>query len=91
VAYAAFSIFNGVFQAVREFVGVRELDTLVFATKRDGLASIYQTYLQRESPTLAQLGYHLEGPNRVEPYVEFVLKRVKPSSWRSEPRPSGSV
>jgi hypothetical protein len=90
VAYSAFAIFNGVFQAVREFVGVREPDTLVFATKRDELASIYQTYLRRESPTLEELGYRLEGPNRVEPYMEFVLKRTKPSSWRSEPRPSGS-
>jgi hypothetical protein len=61
----------------------------VFATKRDELASIYQTYLRRESPTLEELGYRLEGPNRVEPYMEFVLKRTKPSSWRSEP-PSGS-
>ena len=87
MAYSAFSIFNGVFQAVREFVGVREPDTLVFATKRDELASIYQTYLRRESATLEELGYQLEGPNRVEPYVEFTLRRLKPSSWRSEPRP----
>src|SRR5437870_3467683 len=47
IAYAAFSIFNGVFQAVEEFIRVREPGTLVFATKRDELAGIYQTYLRR--------------------------------------------
>jgi len=83
LAYLAFSIFNGVFQAVREFVEVREPDTLVFATKRDELAGIYQTYLRRESATLEELGYRLEGPHRVEPYIEFTLKRTKPSGWKA--------
>jgi hypothetical protein len=43
VAYLAFSILNGVFQAVEEFVGVREPETLVFANKREELAGIYPT------------------------------------------------
>jgi len=82
LAYSAFSIFNGLFQAVEEFVQVRESETLVFATKRDELAGIYQTYLRRESDTLKKLGYRLEGPHRIEPYVEFTLRRVTPSSWK---------
>ena len=65
------------FQAVRGFVEAREADTLVFATKRDELAGIYQTYLPRESGTLEELGYRLEGPHRLEPYVEFTLKRTR--------------
>jgi hypothetical protein len=40
VAYSAFAIFKGVFQAVREFVEVRQPDTPVFATKGNELASI---------------------------------------------------
>jgi len=82
LAHSAFSIFNGVFQAVREFEEVREPDVLVFATKRDELAGIYRTYLRRESSTLKDLGYRLEGPHRVEPYVELNLKRTRPSGWQ---------
>jgi hypothetical protein len=84
IAYSAFSIFNGVFQAVREFGEVREPDVLVFATKRDELAGIYQTYFRRESSTLENLGYRLEGPHRVEPYVEFTLRRVRLSGRKQE-------
>jgi hypothetical protein len=82
LAHLAFSIFNGVFQAVEEFVGVREPETLLFATKREALAGIYQTYLRRESATLEKLGYRLEDPEHVEPYRQFLLKRVRPSGWR---------
>jgi len=80
---SAFSIFNGVFQAVQEFVEVREPDILVFASKREELVGIYQTYLRREAGTLERLGYQLEGPQRIDPYTEFTLRRVKPSGWKS--------
>jgi hypothetical protein len=60
VAYSAFSIFNDVVQAVPEFIEVRQPETLVFATKRDELAGIHQTYLRKESTTLESLGYSLE-------------------------------
>jgi hypothetical protein len=81
--HSSFEIFNGVFQAVEEFIEVRAPETVVFATKRDKLAGIYQTYLRKESPTLEKLGYELEGPHRVDPYMEFVLKRTKPSGWKA--------
>jgi hypothetical protein len=80
---SSFEIFNGVFQAVEEFIEVREPETLVFATKRDKLAGIYQTYLRKESTTLERLGYQLEGPHRIDPYMEFVLKRIRPSGWKT--------
>jgi len=83
VVHSSFEIFNGVFQAVEEFIHVREPETLVFATKRDKLAGIYQTYLRKESATLQKLGYKLEGPHRVDPFMEFVLRRVKPSAWKA--------
>jgi len=82
VAHSAFEIFNGVFQSVEEFVGVREPEIVVFATKRDKLAGIYQTYLRKESATLRELGYELEGPVRVDPFMEFTLRRMKPSAWK---------
>ena len=57
--------------------------TLVFATKRDKLAGIYQTYLRKESSRLIQLGYRVVGPQRVDPYTEFQLKRTKPTGWKN--------
>jgi hypothetical protein len=83
IAHSSFEIFNGVFQAVEEFIEVREPETVVFATKRDKLAGIYQTYLRKESAALGKLGYQLDGPHRVDPYMEFVLKRTKPSGWKA--------
>ena len=80
--YSAFVIFNGVFQAVEEFIEVRQPDTLVFATKRDELANIYKTYLAREARTIESLGYALEGPHRVEPYTDFTLRRVNTSQCK---------
>jgi hypothetical protein len=84
IAHSAFAIFNGVFQAVAEFIEVREPETLVFATKRDELANIYQTYLRKWSTRIEELGYLLDGPMRVDPYTEFMLTRVRPSAWNAE-------
>jgi hypothetical protein len=81
--HASFEILDGVLQAVTEFVEVRQPDLLVFATKKDKLANIYQTYLRRESATLETLGYQLEGPQRVDPYIEFTLRRIKPPEWKA--------
>jgi hypothetical protein len=81
--HSSFEIFNGVFQAVEEFIEVREPEAIVFVTKRDKLAGIYQMYLRKESTKLEKLGYKLEGPQRVDPYMEFVLKRIKPSGWKA--------
>jgi hypothetical protein len=78
----AFRIFNGVFQAVREFIETREPDSVVFIAKEEDLASIYRTYLRREKSAIEELGCVIEGPNRVEPYTEFTLRRTKPSNWR---------
>jgi hypothetical protein len=78
----AFRIFNGVFQAVKEFTETREPEILVFIAKDEDLASIYQTYLRREAVDLEELGYRLEGPHRVDPYTEWTLRRIKPSAWR---------
>jgi hypothetical protein len=81
IAHSAFAIFNGVLQVTEEFLAVREPEIVVFATKRDELAGIYQTYLRREAQTIAKLGYKLEGPLRVDPYTEFVLRRMRTVGW----------
>ena len=79
---SAFAIFNGVFQAVAEFIEVREPETLVFATKRDELANIYQTYLRKWSARIEELGYRLDGLIRADPSTEFMLTRVRASGWK---------
>jgi hypothetical protein len=81
IAHSAFAIFNGVLQATEEFLTVRQPDVVVFATKRDDLSGIYQTYLRRESEALAKLGYQLEGPIQMDPYAEFVLRRIRRTGW----------
>jgi hypothetical protein len=79
---SAFRIFNGVFQAVREFVETREPEIVVFISKDEDVAGIYQIYLRREKDAIEALGYAVEGPHRVDPYAEFTLRRTRPSSWR---------
>ncbi len=77
----AFRIFNGVFQAVREFVETREPEAMVFIAKDEDLASIYETYLRREKSNVEELGYRVEGPYSVAPYTEWTLRRTKASGW----------
>ena len=40
------------------------------------------TSVTRDEAAIEQLGYVIEGPNRVEPYTEFTLRRIRPSNWR---------
>ncbi|MBV8552200.1 MAG: hypothetical protein JOY54_12930 [Acidobacteriaceae bacterium] len=79
----AFRIFNGVFQAVREFLETREPEVVVFIAKDEDLASVYETYLRREKARIEGLGYRLEAPNRIEPDTEWTLRRTKPSAWKA--------
>lgn len=82
--HLAFRIFNGVFQAVREFIDVREPEVLVLVSKDPDLANIYGTYLRRERPRIEELGYSIEGPHRVDPYTQFSLRRVRSSGWKPQ-------
>lgn len=77
----AFRIFNGVFQAVREFIEVRQPEAMVFVAKDQDLAGIYETYLRRERRGIELQGYDLIGPERVMPYTEWRLHRNRPSEW----------
>ena len=79
--YLAFHVFNGVFQAVEEFVSVRNPDRVVFVSKRDDMAHIYETYLRRERSRIEQLGYSLSEVQKVPPFREYILQRMKPSQW----------
>lgn len=76
VAYSALKILDGVFDAVTDFLAVREPQTVVFSTDRQDLAQIYETYLIKEAKRFANLGYRVDGQHRV-------LRRFKPSRWAS--------
>ena len=80
----AFPIFNGVFQALREFIDTREPEAVVFIAKDEDLASVYEAYLRREKNSIEEIGYKLEGPHRVDPCTEWTLRRVKPSGWKAQ-------
>ena len=71
-----------VFQAVREFLEVRQLVRLVFAGKQQALGHLYETYMQRQDTELSQLGYRMV-ITRVDPLIEFALINGTPSAWQS--------
>ncbi len=74
VAYSALRIFDGVFEAVQQFLAIREPQTILFTTTRDDLAEAYGFYLQEKSKRFALLGYRVDGQHRV-------LRRFKPARW----------
>jgi hypothetical protein len=76
--HSSFEIFDGVLQAVTQFVEVRQPHLLVLAIKptsptRDKLANIYRTYLRRESATLETLGYQLDSSQPCGPTLRRAL------------------
>jgi hypothetical protein len=80
--YASVRVFSGVFQAVREFLEVRQPERLVFASKEESLGHIYEEYLQRQDTTLHEMGYRMPPPLKASPLVEFVIEKTTPSGWR---------
>ena len=65
--HASIRIFSGVFQAVREFLEVRQPQELVFASKEEGLGRLYEEYLRRQDTPLRQLGYRMVAPIKSSP------------------------
>ena len=79
---SAFEVFNGVMQALEEFLDIRQPEVLVLVSKTEQLTRIYETYLRREAARIERLGYQPEGPVRADPYTEFTLRRTRPSAWQ---------
>jgi hypothetical protein len=80
--HASIRIFSGVFQAVREFLEVRQPERLVFASKEEALGHLYEEYLQRQDTSLRQMGYRMVPPIRISPLAEFAIEKTTPSEWR---------
>jgi hypothetical protein len=79
--HASIRVFSGVFQAVREFLEVRQPQRLVFASKEEALGRLYEEYLQRQDSPLRQLGYRMVSTVRMSPLVEFAIEKTTPSEW----------
>ncbi|MGA2218243.1 MAG: hypothetical protein ABSG51_09165 [Terracidiphilus sp.] len=80
--HASIRIFSGVFQAVREFLEVRQPERLVFTSKEEALGRLYEEYLQRQDTTLRQIGYRMASPIRMSPLAEFTIEKTTPSEWK---------
>jgi hypothetical protein len=78
-------IFSGVFQAVQEFLTIRQPNRLVFASKEEGLGRLYDVYLSRQDSTLRALGYR-SLQTRATPLAEFAIVKEIPSQWSEYPQ-----
>jgi hypothetical protein len=84
--HASIRIFSGVFQAVREFLEVRQHERLVFASKEEALGHLYEEYLQRQDTPLRQMGYRVVTPVKMSPLAEFAIEKATPSEWKDHGR-----
>ena len=83
VIHSSIRIFSGVFQSVREFLEVRQPMRLVFTSKEESLGSLYESYLERQDTTLAQMGYTMETPSKARPLTEFIIRKKTPPTWKN--------
>jgi hypothetical protein len=84
--HASIRVFSGVFQAVREFLEVRQPERLVFASKEEALGRLYEEYLQRQDTSLRQMGYSMVSPVKMSPLIEFAIEKTTPPEWRESGR-----
>jgi hypothetical protein len=84
--HASIRIFSGVFQAVCEFLEVRQPERLVFASKEEALGHLYEEYLQRQGTPLQQMGYRMVSPVKISPLAEFAIEKATPSEWKDHGR-----
>ncbi len=79
----AFRIFAGVFQAVKEFLSIREPEQLRFSSKDVSLGRLYENYLGRNNTELRELGYTMAEPARSNPLTSFLIVKATPSAWKN--------
>jgi hypothetical protein len=80
--HASIRVFSGVFQAVREFLEVRQPEELVFASKEESLGHLYEEYLRRQDTPLGQIGYRMAPPVKSSPLAEFAIVKTTPAEWK---------
>jgi len=77
----AIRTFSGIFQAVKEFLEVRQLERLAFTSKEEPLGFLFDTYLSRRGTELQRLGYKAEMTKKYPP-SEFSIVKSTPSEWK---------
>ena len=77
----AFQVFGGVFEAVHEFLLVRQPEKLVFTRKAEPLGRLYEGYLERKDTELAEIGYAM-ATVKSTPLAEFIILKRTPSAWK---------
>ena len=80
--HSSIRVFSGVFQAVREFLEVRQPDRLVFASKEEALGRLYEEYLKRQGTALREMGYRMAAATKMSPLAEFTIEKTTPSEWQ---------
>jgi hypothetical protein len=81
--HSSIRIFSGVFQAVREFLEVRQPERLVFASKEEALGHLYEEYLEKQDTPLRSMGYRMIPPVPISPMAEFTIEKTEPSDWKN--------
>jgi hypothetical protein len=84
--HASIRVFSGVFQAVREFLEVRQPRKLVFAAKEEALSHLYEEYLRKQETPLSKIGYRMTAPVKSSPLAEFAIEKTTPSEWKDSRR-----
>lgn len=73
-------IFSGVFQAVKEFLEMRQPERLIFASKQE---AIYETYLSRQGTELQRMGYKSDA-TKMSLLAEFSILKTTQSAWKAQ-------
>ena len=77
----SFGIFSGVFQAVREFLSVRQPERLTLSSNDEVLALLYEAYLEHKGTELHAMGYKMAEPVAPIPLKGFGIVKSQPSVW----------
>ena len=72
---------SGVFQAIREFLEVRQPEQLIFGKQDRDLAELYEAYLERRDTSLHTMGYQMASPSGTSALIHFLIQKKTASEW----------
>jgi hypothetical protein len=76
-------ILGGVFQAVIEFLTIRQPQHLLFEKEHQDLIELFEAYLARPDTDLKRIGYDGRPAARLSPIAPFLVEKTTPSDWRN--------
>lgn len=75
-------ILGGVFQAVIEFLTIRQPQHLLFEKEHQDLIELFETYLDRPDTDIKRMRYDGRPAAQVTPVAPFLVQKTMPSAWR---------